>query len=339
MFAAKRRNENNGSAPEGRGRRGASGKKGRSALRYAVLALCVCVMLVSGYKLIDSMLEYKKADDAYGYIEREFVKPPPNVSLPGETAPPEPSSLAPETTPPAVAVPPGETASEESAKPSYVDNPAPDYWPEVDFEGLSGVNSDFAAWLLCTGTNVNYPVVHGADNTYYLTHLFDHRQNGAGTLFVDYRNKRGFSDRNTIIYGHNMRNHSMFWTLSLYRNQSFYNAHPAFRLLTTDGNYEIRLFAGYVAATSNEAWRVYFSSDDDFLEWIASLKAGSAFSADVPVGADDRVVTLSTCVYDFNDARYVLFGKLVPVAGSEDAAPVAGSEDAVPVAGNEEAAP
>jgi sortase B len=273
-------------------------------------------MLVSGYKLVDGMLEYKRADDAYSEIGRDFVKPPPDISVPAPA--PESPSPQPAPQPPDDTVTADETVSDESdppAKPNYVDNPTPDYWPEVDFEGLRGVNPDFAAWLLCVGTNVNYPVVHGADNTYYLTHLFDYRQNGSGSLFIDYRNSPGFADRNTIIYGHNMRNHSMFWTLTRYRDPAFYRAHPTFRLLTSEGNYEIQLFAGYVASTENNAWRVHFSSDDDFLEWVGARKGYSAFASDVSVEAGDRVVTLSTCAYDFNDARYVLFGKLVPFTG------------------------
>ncbi|MDR2357418.1 MAG: class B sortase [Oscillospiraceae bacterium] len=309
-------NGNGENAPGDRnGRRGRSGKTRAAALRRVVLVACVCVMFFSGYKLIDGMLEYKKADDAYSDIEHTFVKPPPNVSTPTPAAE-TPADPTPAPQPPPSASP-EETVSDEPAqpaKPNYVDNPAPDYWPEVDFEGLRGVNPDFTAWLLCVGTNVNYPVVHGADNTYYLTHLFDHRQNGSGSLFIDSRNSLGFADRNTIIYGHNMRNHSMFWTLTRYRDQSFFNAHPTFRLLTPDGDYEIQLFAGYVASTSNEAWRIRFSSDDDFLEWISATKGYSAFSSDVSVEAGDRVVTLSTCAYDFDDARYVLFGKLSLVA-------------------------
>jgi sortase B len=193
-----------------------------------------------------------------------------------------------------------------------VDKPAPEGWPEVDFEGLRAVNLDIAAWLTCAGTNVNYPVAHGQDNEYYLTHMFNFARNGAGTLFVDYRNSPGFTDRHTIIYGHNMNNHSMFWTITQYKNQRYYDAHPVFMLVTPEGDYEIQLISGRIVVAGDNAWRLAFESDEDYLAWLQNSQALSTFYSPVPVSAEDRVVTLATCTYEYNDARYVLTGKLVP---------------------------
>jgi sortase B len=281
-----------------------------NTLRRVCFVVCVCVMLFSGYKLVDYVIENKRAGDAYKDIEQSYVKPPANIAAP-TTAPEVVPTAAPERPD---AQPPEETSAEDPPPTvSYIDEPAPDYWPDVDFAGLRGVNQDFSAWLMCPGTNINYPVVRGADNDYYLTHMFNNATNSAGALFIDYRNKSGFADRCTIIYGHHMRNHSMFWTLTRYKNQSFYNAHPTMRLLTEDGNYEVQIFSGFVASTSDKAWRLYFISDEDYLNWIQELRWRSLFTADVPITKDDRIITLSTCDYEFNDARYVLYGKLVPV--------------------------
>jgi sortase B len=291
-------------------------KPARGKLWSVAFVVCAGVMLFSGYKLIEGQLEYKRADDVYANIGTSFVKPPPAFTptpAPSQTEPqPQPTRPSPGPAAPSGGeTPPDEP--EEPVEPSYIDEPAPDYWPVVDFEGLRGINSGSAAWLLCPGTNVNYPVVQGQDNDYYLTHMFDHTRNSAGSLFIDYKNSAGFTDRNTIIYGHHMRNHSMFWTLTQYKSQWFYNSHPAFRLLTPEGNYEIQLFAGYVANVNDDAWRTYFTSDEDFLAWLSRSWERSTFAADVPLTAEDRIVTLSTCTYDFKDARYVLLGKLVPV--------------------------
>jgi sortase B len=269
-----------------RGARGPAPEK-QDQKRYGglvgfVLVICACVVLFSGYKIAEKLLEYKQGTDAYTALE-EYLRPPP--------ARPTAQSAPPEEVPPE----------------SGVD------WPLVDFDGLRAVNADLAAWLICPGTEVNYPVAHGADNSFYLTHMFDLTYNKSGTLFVDARNSAGFLDRNTIIYGHNMRNHSMFWTLTQYKTQAYYDAHPTMWILTPEGNYTLELFAGYVASPDDDAWRIDFSGDDAYMDWLYLTAAGSTFqSTGVQLLADDRVVTLSTCSYEYNNARYIVVGKLVP---------------------------
>jgi sortase B len=284
-----------------------------AALRRTCFAVCVCVMLVSGYKLLQYSVENKRAGDTYRNIGQIYVRFPASVTIA-----PTPTAV-PESVPTAAPESPDDTPAEDGTpddptpETSYIDEPAPDFWPDVDFDGLRGVNPDFAAWFMCSGTNINYPVVHGTDNVYYLTHMFDNKANAAGALFIDYRNKLGFADCNTIIYGHHMRNHSMFWTLTRYKSQAYYDAHPVMRLLTPEGNFEVQVFSGFVADTFQDAWRIFFVSGDDFLNWIQSLRQRSRFFSDVPIAENDRIITLSTCDYEFNDARYVLYGKLVPV--------------------------
>ncbi|MDR3277839.1 MAG: class B sortase [Oscillospiraceae bacterium] len=285
----------------------------RRRVLNAMLAVCVAVMLFSGYMIYENLSEYKRGADFYTDLGGGFLSEP--------DAPPAAASAAPADTPdPAYADPlaPDEPPPEpdESAKPNYVDTPAPDVWPVVDFAGLSEINSEVTAWLRCGGTNIDYPVAQGADNSYYLTHLFNRNQNKAGTLFIDSRNKPGFTDANTIIYGHNMRNHSMFWTLTRYKSQAFFNSHPTMKLITPDGNYVLELFAGYVANPQQEdAWQIRFASAADFESWLETARARSSFTSGVSVTAADRVVTLSTCSYEFSDARYILVGKLVPTTG------------------------
>ncbi|MDR0861533.1 MAG: class B sortase [Oscillospiraceae bacterium] len=293
-------------------------KKKRSARKIIsniLLVLCIGVMLVSGYMIYTNLAEYKAGDDAYIDIADGLLKPPSETAEPSPTAKPSPIASGEPTEPPddVPTLAPGEVDDG-----NYVDAPAPDYWPEVNFESAADINPDFVAWLSATGTNINYPVVQGSDNEYYLDHLFTGKSNKMGALFVDYRNKSNFRDLNTIIYGHNMRNHSMFWTLTRYKAQSYYNSHPTMRIMTNRGNYTLELFAGYVADPSEDAWRIYFKSGEDYLDWIANAKARSSFKSDVVIGANDHIVTLSTCSYEFNDARYIVYGKLVPQSDSAE---------------------
>lgn len=182
----------------------------------------------------------------------------------------------------------------------------------VDFDVLQQENEDIIAWLYCPDTQINYPVVQGEDNEYYLRRLIDGTWNAAGSLFADYRNAGDFSDLHTVIYGHNMQNSSMFGTLPEYCSQAYYDAHPVMYLLTPEQNYKIALVAGYV--TSPDAAIYGFEKTAEERDRLLSeALASSAFQTDVTVAEQDRLVTLSTCSYAYEDARFVLMGVLVPI--------------------------
>ena len=182
----------------------------------------------------------------------------------------------------------------------------------MNFEPLSAINGDIVAWLFAEGRSIDLPVVQGTDNDYYLNHLFDHQYNKLGTLFVDYQSEGDFSNKNTVIYGHNMSDGAMFSVLENYKDQVFYESFPEMDLFTPEGDYTIELFAGVVVSGDYRYIRLDFQDDVDYLSYIISLKEKSTFDSPVEVTPDDRIVTLSTCIYDFDNARYVLFGKLVP---------------------------
>lgn len=183
--------------------------------------------------------------------------------------------------------------------------------PEVDFEALRAINEDVVAWLYIPNTHINYPVVQGTDNSYYLNRLFTKKWNSAGSIFVDYRNTPGFVDRHTIIYGHQMNNKTMFNDLKLYEDQSFYDEQPVGYLITPEATYQIEFFSGYVSSVDTNAWDLNFT-DDSFVTWLEDIKSRSAFTSEVAPQAEDRVVTLSTCSSAFANARFVLHGVLRP---------------------------
>ncbi|WP_218828220.1 class B sortase [Paenibacillus sp. SSG-1] len=143
-----------------------------------------------------------------------------------------------------------------------------------------------------------------------MNHLFTGEQNRLGSLFVDYRVAGDFSDRNTIIYGHNMKDGSMFSSLAQYRNPAYYETHSYLSLYLPNKEYIIEIFAGIIADGDMEFVRYEFD-DDDFLAYIDELRAASTFGSEVAVTGEDRIVSLVTCTYEFDNARYALFGKLV----------------------------
>ncbi len=199
---------------------------------------------------------------------------------------------------------------ELTTSPSSEPEPAPSPAPQVDFESLRAVNPETVAWLTIDGTNIDYPVAQHSDNDYYLHHLFTGEWNSSGCLFMDCNNQAEFSDSHTIIYGHHMDNGTMFQNLMGYKNKSFYDEHPTAHLFTPDGTYTVEFFTGYVTSVDGDAWKLDFATDAEFEDWIVNAKAKSLFESPVTPIIADRIVTLSTCSYEFYNARFVLLGKL-----------------------------
>ncbi len=179
----------------------------------------------------------------------------------------------------------------------------------IDFDALSKTNPDIVGWLYSAGTKINYPVVQTDNNTYYLNHLYDGKKGSSGTLFVDYACSSGFSDMNTIIYGHHMKSGSMFASIVEYRSQEYYDVHPVMYLLTPDGNYRLEVFGGFVADSGTN--RLFgLDEQQQFQDYLAQIKTQSDFKTDIEVTSQDRIVTLQTCTYEYEGARYQLFAVL-----------------------------
>lgn len=181
----------------------------------------------------------------------------------------------------------------------------------IDFSLLKSLNSDLVGWIGTEDNEIDYPLVQGEDNEYYLTHLFTLEKNKLGSIFFDYRNQTDFSDRNTIIYGHNMKDGSMFSSLIEYKNESYYLANPTLPIFTPDGNYLIEFFAGIVVDGSYESVRFDFKNDMEFMEYVDSLIEQSTFKSQIRISEQDRIVTLVTCSYEYQNARYALYGRVV----------------------------
>jgi sortase B len=179
----------------------------------------------------------------------------------------------------------------------------------VDFEKLWIQNEDIVAWLYLPDTVISYPIAQSDDNDYYLKRLLDGSYNDAGTLFVDCRNSGDFSDWNTLVYGHNMKNKTMFGTLVSYKEQEYYDEHPYMYLMTPDASYKLELVAGYITNTESDVYD-FPETQQERDELLDLVRSKSTFKSDVQVQEDDRLVTLSTCSYEYEDARFVVVGVL-----------------------------
>lgn len=182
----------------------------------------------------------------------------------------------------------------------------------VDFDMLLQKCPDVIAWLYCPDTVINYPVVQSDDNQYYLSRLMDGSHNTAGTLFADYRCSPDFSDQHTVIYGHNMKNNTMFGTLPEYGKQEYYEAHPVWYLITPEQNYKITLFAGYVTPSDSVVYG-FEKTKEEQNRILNEAFEKTMFSADVDIKEDDCILIFSTCSYEYENARFVLMGILNPI--------------------------
>ena len=180
--------------------------------------------------------------------------------------------------------------------------------PTIDFDGLKEINEDCVAWIYIEDTAINYPVVQGSDNSYYLKHLIDGKWNSAGCIFLDARVDGDLSDRHSIIYGHHMKDGTMFSDLTKFKQQQYYDEHPEGLLITPDATYRIEFFAGYVAKVSDSAWQIIFESVDAYEVWLNDVVEQSWFEPQHFPAVTDRILTLSTCSYEFDNARFVLHG-------------------------------
>lgn len=181
--------------------------------------------------------------------------------------------------------------------------------PNVDFESLLEINKDCIGWIYVPQTNISYPVVQTTNNDYYLKRLFNKKYGTSGTVFLDARNDDSMEDRHSILYGHHMKNGTMFANAEDYKDQLYADDHPVGYYITPETTYEITFFAGYLTDAYNDSWNLEFS-DAEFESWLERAKQRSHFYSDVTPSIDDHIITLSTCSYDIADGRFVLLGIL-----------------------------
>ena len=184
---------------------------------------------------------------------------------------------------------------------------------DVNFDSLKKTNSDTVAWLFVGGTNVNYPVVQTSDNDYYLNHSFDKTKNSGGWLFMDYRNSKDDYGRNTIIYGHNMKNQTMFGTLKNLLSRSWYNTEDNRIIKMSSEKYNTlwQIYSVYTLETTSDYIQTEFASDEEYQTFIDLVKGRSIADFNTTVTTSDKTLTLSTC--HGSAKKLVVHAKLIKI--------------------------
>lgn len=182
------------------------------------------------------------------------------------------------------------------------------------FAALHDINPDIVGWVSIDDTKINYPVLQAEDNEYYLNRNYKLEESRAGSVFMDYRNDLAFGDRNLILYGHNMKDGSMFKHLNKFREEEFFKSHPEVFVDTLHESADAEVFAVYYTTTDFDYIQTDFASAEDYGQLLTQIKEKSMYEADVNVDEDDRIVTLSTCDYtlDPDEGRLVVHAKLSP---------------------------
>jgi len=182
---------------------------------------------------------------------------------------------------------------------------------EVDFAALKAINEDLVGWIYYSPLDINYPVVRGADNEYYTHYTFEQETNASGAIFMDSLNKPDMSNYNTIIYGHNMRNGTMFGSLKkLLSDESILAENPYFYIFREDKAYMYEIVSVYITNQSSDTYNLIFDEEEQ-QEYIKHIKSSSTWYWDKELKSSDKIVTLSTCHGLHSNNRTIVHGVLI----------------------------
>ena len=257
----------------------------QSLLQGLFLGFCICLLAFSIWKLATIFIGYSSGDKEYKDLQQYVLSEP-------ET-PDQDSSSSDNTS---------DDTSEEAPE------AASSKEERIDFASLKKINEEAVGWIEIPGTEISYPVVHTTDNVYYLTHTFRHQENKSGAIFVEASNAEDFSDLHTIVYGHNMKNGSMFAGLKNYGKKNYYEAHPYIYLDQEDGTHCYQIFSCHEADVTDITYTIGYHSDDTYAAFLDELTASSLYNTGVSVGTNDSVLTLSTCT-NKGAKRFVVHAK------------------------------
>ena len=184
---------------------------------------------------------------------------------------------------------------------------------------LQEQNADIVGWLEIENTNINYPVLQGTDNSYYMTHNYKKEKSKNGAIFLDANYNWNIPSNNLLIYGHNLGNGMMFQELLKYEKKSFYSQHPIIRFTTAeeDAQYEIiSVFKSRVYYKSERNVFRYYQfinneSEKEYNQFVKNAKNASLYPIDATASYGDQLITLSTCSYYIEDGRFAVVGRKI----------------------------
>ncbi len=271
----------------------------RKMMRWVLLILAV----VSCGMFLWQCFQGSSANETYAdAAELAFRETRPRAAAPVLTEPPE-TTEAEEIPVETVWVP--ETVE---------DDPNMDILKDIDLEALREVNPDVVGWITVPESQINYPLMQGTDNEFYLKHTWEKTPNASGSIFIEHQNSPDLTDFNTIVYGHNMNNGLMFGSLSSFANSHYRTLRPYVYLVTDQGVYRYEVFSFYRAAVDGFTYNLSFQQDSTKIEFLMESKRSSLEETGVVPEPTDRILTLSTCAGGGYSHRWVVHARLKMVS-------------------------
>ncbi len=276
-------------------------------LRMLLITLFALAFVASGIWMSGYITQYalarQQSDSAQTLAGLQEQQPAaPVAELPSE---PVPAASRPNTIPkPKPRTEPTPEADLRS-KPEAQPDEYAEALAEMDLDALQQVNDDVVGWISIPDTMLDYPLMQGEDNQYYLKHSWKKSYSSLGAIYMDYRNDSGLEDFNTILYGHRMRGDDMFGSLKYYEDQSHWEAHPAIYLSTDQGVRKYEIFAAYeIDITDCHTYRLGLNTTDGRQAYIDYCVGLSVLDTDIIPQPDSRILTLSTCTSRGGSSNY-----------------------------------
>ena len=232
---------------------------GKKIITGVIFVIALAMFLFSGFSLLKAFREYKKGDDEYSSLETYVTRETDGQEV---TIDETESEFVYETESDVVT---GHTIKKRLYSKKSI----------VDFDSLKKINSDLVGWLLIDSLGISYPVVQTDNNDYYLHKTFEKKDNFAGCLFIEYQNHSDFSDNNTIIYGHNMKNGSMFGKLRKILEDGVYSKDPYFWIYTEEKVYKFHVFSARTVNVDSESYTLQFATPEDFQNYLNDVSGKS----------------------------------------------------------------
>ena len=274
----------------------------KKTMRIVLSCILLAVLIVSAVQLLGQLEDKAEGTSTYADALQIAHSAAPDQS----TQPTLPQEEPPEQTQPPqkerksfrwVAAPIGEDAEAEELA-------------QISLDALREVAPQVAGWIRIPGTQVDYPLMAGDDNDFFLTHTWDGTENSVGSIFLEYRNAPDLTDFNTIIYGHNMMDGSMFAAIRSYSAQEYWKQHPYIYILTDEGVLRYEVFSAYLADKTSRTYQISFRQEQSRTEFLNDVTLRSAVDTGIVPEETDRIVTLSTCSGAGYSSRWVIHGRL-----------------------------
>lgn len=165
----------------------------------------------------------------------------------------------------------------------------------VDFKALKEKNPDVTGWLYIPSIELSYPVMQGEDNDYYLKHSWDRQEIFAASIFMDYRNHSDYQDYNTIIYGHNMKDGTMFHKIQYCMDKTYYAKSPYLWILTPEEDYQYEIFSEYDTRYDSDTYTIFEEPGKSLAGYLSKMQEQSLWKTEIKLKETEHIITLSTC--------------------------------------------